>query len=215
MLTFWGILEFFDFLEPDFQGLILAKLILKALNWILNISLTTSNCPFFACHMKRSFPWCTFIRYFRNVVGNFKNWGSTWDECEEVWNRFLWTQNVVVSLSVVLTWDWGHCTKRRQPLIYLVIELQNKKPHHLLLCMTWCSRNSTTIIGLHMWYFCASSYHGNTIFDAFLSFDHYYTLFKNHPKMSHLNFSIFAFSINFCQIKSFLKVNKIDQFWHF
>ena len=192
------------FSRVDFGKIDTKSLELDIIHQFNNIKLS-----FFACHMKQSFTWCTFIRYFRNVVGNFKNWGSTWDECEEVWNRFLWTQNVVVSLSVVVTWDWGHCTKRRQQLLIYLVELQNKKPHHLLLCMTWCSRNSTTIIGLHMWYFCASSYHGNTIFDAFLSFDHHYTLFVNHPKMSHLNFSSLVFSINFCPIKTDLSGNSV------
>ena len=38
MLSFWAILEFFDFLEPDFHGVILGK-IDKSFSW------TTSNCP--------------------------------------------------------------------------------------------------------------------------------------------------------------------------
>ena len=52
------------------------KLILKVLKWSFTISLTTSNCPSFASHMKSSFPifavirCCTVIRYSRVVVSS-------------------------------------------------------------------------------------------------------------------------------------------------
>ena len=53
MTSFWVFLEFFDFLEPIFMGWFWAKLILKALNWLFNISWTTSNCPSCQNFMKR------------------------------------------------------------------------------------------------------------------------------------------------------------------
>ena len=58
-------------------------------------------------------------------------------------------------------------------------------------------------------------------------FDPFHSVWKS-PKMSHLNFSILAFSTNFCPIKTdlsgnsvwpqalgFQKLAKMDHFWHF
>ena len=84
--SFWAILEFFDFLEPDFHGLIFGKIDIKGLELVIflfnNIKLS-----FFANHGNQSFPLDTLewkMRLFHLIFKHceylaYRSWKKNWN----------------------------------------------------------------------------------------------------------------------------------------
>ena len=116
MLWFWAILEFFDFLEPDFHRLFLGKIDTKDLEFIIHSQFNNIKLSFHACLLNGVFH---YVRLLDNLkIPNLRLMLVIWDLF-----LFFCNQSCHCSLTFLLL---------SRPLSHLCIVLTERKRHFCL-----------------------------------------------------------------------------------